>query len=84
MDIPKGIKNKGRISTTYVLNIFKNLYGQRKVSMVYNQYIIKVLDKIPGWITASSIDTKSSSLSMWTTESSLGPAKKILVKQYSM
>ena len=46
MEISQGIKTKGGISTTHVLKLLKNLYGQRQVSRVCNKHLTKILEEI--------------------------------------
>ena len=46
MKIPQGIETKGGSRTMHVLNLLKNLYGQRQGSRVWNQHLTKGLQEI--------------------------------------
>ncbi len=45
MELPDGIEQKGGSKATHVLKCLPNLYGQREVDHVWNQYLMdKLLD----------------------------------------
>ncbi len=46
MELPTGIVVKGGNSTDHVLNLLRNLYGQKQAGRVWNEYLVEKLREI--------------------------------------